>query len=219
MVEWKMQTMDLMKVLSDPRRNAILHLAKRPITVKELAEEMDEKPSRLYYHINKLLDVDLLEIVETKQQGNLVENYYKAINVDDIIYKGDVQMQAENLPLALSLIRRSLDPALRLYEKGLEKVKEERDKGNTSLQRNPYHVSINLMSNRMKAKDWRDSFEPMMNVVLNQERKTEDPWPEFDYGQLKAEEEEETGTYEYIIISYRTEDALKLGLIESDEQD
>lgn len=219
MVEWKMQTMDLMKVLSDPRRNAILELAKRPITVKELAEEMDEKPSRLYYHINKLLDVDLLEIVETKQQGNLVENYYKAINVEDIIYKGDVQMQAENLPLALSLIRRSLDPALRLYEKGLEKVREEREKGNTSLQRNPYHISINSISSRMTAKDWRESLEPMMNVILNKNRDQPEQWPDFDYGKINPEEEKEVGTYQYMIISYRTEDAMKLGLIEPDEDE
>ena len=216
MVEWKMQTMDLMKVLSDPRRNAILHLAKRPITVKELAEEMDEKPSRLYYHINKLLDVELLEIVETKQQGNLVENYYKAINVDDIIYKGDIQMQAENLPLALSLIRRSLDPALRLYEKGLEKVKEEAEKGNVTLQRNPYHVSINSMEQPDDGKRMARLFRAMMKVVLNKEKRENEPWPEFDYGQLEPEEEKESGTYEYIIISYRTEDAIKLGLIESD---
>lgn len=219
MVEWKMQTMDLMKVLSDPRRNAILELAKRPITVKELAEEMDEKPSRLYYHINKLLDVELLEIVETKQQGNLVENYYKSINVDDIIYKGDVQMQAENLPLALSLIRRSLDPALRLYEKGLEKVKEEREKGNTSLQRNPYQISINSMSSRMTAKEWRESFEPMMKVIMDKNKDHTEQWPEFDYGKIDPEEEKEVGTYQYVIISYRTEDAMKLGLIESDDDE
>lgn len=215
---WKTQTLELMKVMSDPRRSRILHLAKeQPVTVKQLAEQLGEQPSRLYYHVKKLLEVDLLEVVETRQHGNLVEKYYQAIN-DDVIYRGDFHLQSEHTQLALAFVHRKIDPALRLYEKGLEKVREEKEKGNNELNRFrlPYHISINSSTDRMTGKEWRQSLQQMMKSVGKE--KDDEAWPELPM-ELTKDEVEQEGTYQHVIISYRIEDAEALGLIPSDSDE
>lgn len=68
---------DLMKLISDPKIEAILYSIQTvDKTVKEIAVELDDKPSRLYYPIQKLLDSGLIQVSEEKQVGNLIEKYY-----------------------------------------------------------------------------------------------------------------------------------------------
>lgn len=215
----KTQTLELMKVMSDRRRTRILHLAAdQPVTVKQLAEQLGEEPSRLYYHVKKLMEVDLLEVVETRQHGNLVEKYYKAINHDDVIYRGDFHLQSEHAQLALAFMHRKIDPALRMYEKGLEWIREEKAKGNTELDRFrlPYHISINSSSKRMTGKEWWQSLQQIMKTMMS--KQNEEQWPELPI-KTTQEEEEREGTYQYVLISYRIEDAEELGLIDADSDE
>lgn len=213
-MKWKSQSMALMKVLSDPRRERILHLTSdEPKTVKQLADEIGEDPLRLYYHVKKLLEVELLEVADTRQHGNLVEKYYRAVNFRDVIYRGNVEEQAEHSELALSLLHRKLNPAISLYQQGLEKVREEKQMGK-KFHTMPYHVSINSASERMTAKEWRKSIEPIMKAIG---KRVDDgaPWPDFS-----NDDDDEMGTYEYILISYRMEDAVQLGVLDdADEQE
>ncbi|MFC4619909.1 ArsR/SmtB family transcription factor [Camelliibacillus cellulosilyticus] len=215
MVEWKTQTLELMKALSNPRRNKILHFAEEPITVKELAEKMDEKPSRLYYHVNKLVEAELLEVVDTKQQGNLVEKYYKT-NTDDLYFKGDVQLLAEHMPEALAAFHQVLDPGIKLYEKNLQAIQEMQASGDLDNNKYPYQVSVSRWSTRSTAKEWHAFFGKLLKAMGKLEEG--EPLPELPRT-LSIEEENEKGSYEYILLSYRIEDAEKLGLIGWDGED
>lgn len=207
-----MLSMELMKILSDPRRNKILHLAsEEPVTVKKLAEEMNEEPVRLYYHIKMLVNADLLEVVETRQIGNLTEKYYKTINLSDVIYKGNIEEQAEHVDLALSLLHKRLDPGLHLYQKALEKIREEKKNGKT-FKKLPFQVSIDTSSSKMTGQEWRESIEPIMKA-MGKNKDIQDPWPEIPTDVRDDEE----GTFQYVLISYRVEDAEQLGLIKSEE--
>lgn len=215
MAEWKMESIEMMKVISDPRRMQILQLAENPITVKELADAMDEKPSRLYYHVNKLQETGLLKVVDTKQTGNLVEKYYQSES--KLFLRGDVMLQAENMPVALASWYRSIMPGLRLYEKSLEKVKEEIDRGEKEIDRHPYQISINRSTVRMTAGDWQETNIKLIDGM----RKAEgdgSPLPEDLKLKMTPEEASEVGTYQYLVMSYRIEDALKLGLVDDDEE-
>jgi len=214
--EWKTESIELMKVLSDPRRMQILELAVDPITVKELADAMEEKPSRLYYHVNKLQETGMLKVVDTKQTGNLVEKYYQADHTG-IMLKGDVMLQAENLPITLAAWQRSLIPGLRLYEKSLEKVKEEMESGNKSIDRYPYHISVNRATIRMTAEEWRNLNIKLIETIRESEG-GESTFPEEMKVKMTPEEAKEVGTYQYILMAYRIEDALKLGLVEDEEE-
>lgn len=215
MVQWKTQTLELMKVLSDPRRNQILHLAESPVTVKDLAEEIEEKPSRLYYHVNKLLEVGLLEVVDTKLHGNLTEKYYQAKD-NDVFYKGDLKMMAENMPYALAALYNTLDPGVKLYEKALKAVQEQRREGKSNVDKYPYQVSFSRWSDRTTGKEWSMVFDKMLKAMgkLNEDDPGAKP-----HVHLTPEEEEEIGTYQYVLLSYRIEDAEKLGLMDPENED
>lgn len=211
MVKSKKQTLELMKILSDPRRSKILLLAsEKPVTVKYLAEVLEEEPLRLYYHVKKLLNAELLEVVETRQLGNLTEKYYQTINFTDTIYQGDYEEQSEHLELTLSLIHQKLDPGLLLYRKALEKIREELSSGK-KVEKLPYQVSINTGSDRMTGKEWRKLNEKLSKVMGNIQ--DDEEWPQVPLD----EKDEEVGTYQYLLVSYRIEDAEKLGIIDSED--
>jgi DNA-binding transcriptional ArsR family regulator len=213
-VKWKTHTPEIMRILSDPRRVRILHLAAdEPVTVKFLAEQLGEDPLRLYYHVKKMIKAELLEIAETRQQGNLTENYYRAVNFRDVIYKGNVEEQAEHLEMALSHVHRMLNPGLRLLQKSLEKVREGKKDGK-AFERLPYHVSIDSATERITSREWHNSIKSIMES-MGKEGKTLEPWPE---PPIDGREDEE-GTYQYVLVSYRIEDAEELELIESSEEE
>ncbi|MBW5447370.1 helix-turn-helix domain-containing protein [Cohnella sp. CFH 77786] len=213
-MQWKTHTPEIMKILSDPRRIRILHLAEdEPVTVKYLAEKLGEDPLRLYYHVKKMLKAELLEIADTKQQGNLTEHYYRAVNFRDVIYKGNVEEQAEDIEMALAHVHRMLDPGLRLLRKSLEKVREGKKDGKV-FERLPYHVSVSGVSERMTSRAWQKSMK-MIIESIDKEGESLEPWPE---PPIDGREDEE-GTYQYVLISYRVEDAEQLALIDESEEE
>ena len=73
-----------MKALADPLRLKIMrvlgrdaHIEPRIMTVKQLAEELGESPSKLYWHIKQLLAADLIQIAELRLAGGIVEQHYR----------------------------------------------------------------------------------------------------------------------------------------------
>jgi DNA-binding transcriptional ArsR family regulator len=211
-VQYKTSTLELMKILSDPRRSRILHLASdKPVTVKMLAEQLGEDPLRLYYHVKKMLKAELLELVDTRQQGNLTEHYYKAINFDHVIYKGNVEEQAEHVELAVSLVHRRLDPGLRLYQKSLEIVRAEKKEGSKH-DRMPFHVDIMSSTSQKTGKEWQESLTGIIQAINKNSEPLE---PLF----TNDDREDKEGTYQYVLVSYRIEDAEQLGLVDPSEDE
>jgi DNA-binding transcriptional ArsR family regulator len=69
--------LEQVKALAVPVRvEIIMSLNDQPMTTTQIARLLGEKPNRLYYHVTELERVGILEVVETKQKGNLVEKYY-----------------------------------------------------------------------------------------------------------------------------------------------
>lgn len=112
---------ELLKIMLDPRRMQILRLAQdEPITVKQMAEIMDEKPSRLYYHVKKLEEAQLLELVETKQQGNLIEKYYRA-HQEQRSYTLGKEMSQEHSSIIVQELLRITHQGMSVIEDGMRK--------------------------------------------------------------------------------------------------
>jgi DNA-binding transcriptional ArsR family regulator len=200
-----------MKILSDPRRSRILHLASdKPVTVKTLAEQLGEDQLRLYYHVKKMVKAELLEVVETRQHGNLTEHYYQAINFDHVIYKGNIEEQAEHVELTMSLVHRRLDPGLRLYQKSLEIIRAEKNEGSTL--RLPFHIDIVSSTSRKTGREWQESLLAIIQAI-NKDSEPLEPLL------TNAGREDEEGTYQYVLVSYRIEDAEQLGLIDPSEEE
>ncbi len=69
-----------MRVLADPFRLKLLGaFARRPMTTKQVAQELGEKPTKLYHHVEALTRVGLLTLKETRPNRGTLEKYYQAV--------------------------------------------------------------------------------------------------------------------------------------------
>jgi DNA-binding transcriptional ArsR family regulator len=73
-----------MKALGDPLRLRIMRVLGRDariepriMTVKQVAEELGEPATKLYWHMKQLLAVDLIQIAELRLAGGIVEQHYR----------------------------------------------------------------------------------------------------------------------------------------------
>lgn len=92
------ETPEQLKAMSDPRRlELVKHLVERRLTVTQLAEAVGEQKSKLYYHLKELEAHRLIEVVETRQKGNLLEKIYRATaklyTVDRSIFRNEHDME------------------------------------------------------------------------------------------------------------------------------
>ncbi|SDX32778.1 Helix-turn-helix domain-containing protein [Marininema mesophilum] len=202
--------LELMKLISDPRRSQIMNLCtQEALSVKELAIKLGEEPSRLYYHVNKLVDHELLEVADTRQHGNLTEKLYRTNNVT---YNIDLSLLAEAPQRVLAGIQQSVKYGFDMIEKNVSLWKEENE-DEEKPGRLPYHVTINSGTNRLTKEEWLNSLQH--GCTFWQDNKDEqETWPE-EIGRLFEDTGDEKGTYQYVLISYRIEDGQKLGIIPS----
>lgn len=70
-----------LKSLAVPERVKILELFEdlEPRTAKQIATELGENAARLHYHVKELVRVGLLEQVDTRVKGSIVEKYYQPV--------------------------------------------------------------------------------------------------------------------------------------------
>jgi DNA-binding transcriptional ArsR family regulator len=75
--------LETLRLLADPLRLSILGAfpsgaaRKRPMSVKEIAEKIDEGQTKLYRHIKKLEEAGLLRVVETRVVSGIIEKRYR----------------------------------------------------------------------------------------------------------------------------------------------
>ena len=65
------------EALSNPVRSRIMHLAAEPVTVGELADRLGVPATRLYYHVNLLVEVGFLAQVDQRKSGARIEKIYR----------------------------------------------------------------------------------------------------------------------------------------------
>ncbi|MFF3923065.1 helix-turn-helix domain-containing protein [Paenibacillus lactis] len=72
-------TVEQAKLLGSSQRVKIIgSLTDTPKTAKQVADELGESPGSIHYHIQKLYDGGLIDLVETRTVGGIVEKYYKS---------------------------------------------------------------------------------------------------------------------------------------------
>ena len=75
----RIQNLEKIKTLSDPRRMAILQmLMAGPETLTSIGKILGEHPARVRHHLKQLEATGLVELVETRTQRGFGENYYRA---------------------------------------------------------------------------------------------------------------------------------------------
>lgn len=189
----KINDIEIAKMMLDVRKKGILDIAKEAITVGHMAEILNEKQSRLYYHVKKLEDAGLLELVETRQLGNLIEKYYRRT------------FTAEQFELSESLLKEHHNTVMveimKLIEPGLKLLQKELKKGKTDFEK---QVSLMINLPELTGREWETSHERMMNAIRenNLTKIEEVSLPQLTEDQLNAKSK-----YAYILLSYRIDDA------------
>ena len=75
-----LQRPEQIKALAHPLRQRILELMiEAPITTKQVADRLGEKPTKLYHHVETLESAGLIRLVKTKRKRGTIEKYYEAV--------------------------------------------------------------------------------------------------------------------------------------------
>jgi DNA-binding transcriptional ArsR family regulator len=69
----------VLEILNNSTRLKILSNLEEPSSVKAVAVAMGVPATRLYYHINLLADAGLIEVVETRKVGAMIERLYRSV--------------------------------------------------------------------------------------------------------------------------------------------
>jgi len=74
------ESAEQIKALAHPLRQRILELMiEAPITTKQVADRIGEKPTKLYHHVDTLEAAGLIRLVRTQKKRGTVEKYYEAV--------------------------------------------------------------------------------------------------------------------------------------------
>lgn len=73
-------TIEQSKLLASALRLKIINsISETPRTAKQVADLLGKTPGNIYYHMQRLYEGGLLELVETRIAGGVVEKYYRAL--------------------------------------------------------------------------------------------------------------------------------------------
>lgn len=65
------------EALNSAMRIRILMLCGDPMTVRDVADRLAVPVTRLYYHVNLLVDAGFLQVVHTRKSGARIEKFYR----------------------------------------------------------------------------------------------------------------------------------------------
>ena len=102
------------KLLGSAQRVKIIGaISDQAKTAKQVADELGQSPGSTHYHIQKLFEGGLIDLVETRAEGGILEKYYKskakwfdspgADNVDPVLAEGYDSPNSTKISLRLSL--------------------------------------------------------------------------------------------------------------------
>ncbi|MGE7436693.1 ArsR/SmtB family transcription factor [Kitasatospora sp. NPDC001175] len=112
MKEREVSDVATLKALADPVRLAILNALMKgepePSSVKEIAAELGEAPTKLYRHVRQLEQVGLILVAETRLVSGIVESRYRAaqrsLRLSRSIFTDDSSERPEALGALLAAI-------------------------------------------------------------------------------------------------------------------
>lgn len=171
---------EIAKALLDGRKTKILHsIQKEPKTIKEIAKEINIDQSRLYYHINKLLNLGLIQVEREELVGNMVQKYYisKQIQTPSFTFsREDLQDESEYI---VSKLYQYSNEAISTIARDIEEQNED------------HHAEGTIIQAKLSKEKWRQLNEKIRRII-----------------EMTMDEEEgdvETENFTYIIMSYTDE--------------
>jgi len=136
--------LETLKVLSDPLRLQILEaLDIEPQTANQVAHKLGLPVSRLYYHLNQLESIYLIEVVETRIVNNIIEKLYwltsEEIDIDKNLFDFSSAEGHKNLS---NFVLTSLESTRTKIIQSIQTLKVNKDQGVETVPHNMVIVNI-----------------------------------------------------------------------------
>lgn len=113
-----------LKAIADPLRRRLLEVfASGPITTKQAASLIDEKPTKLYHHVDFLEQSGLIKLVGTRPNRGTTEKYYQSVARKFAVRKELVEVGSANdseLQELENVLVETLEDSLRNLRKSLD---------------------------------------------------------------------------------------------------
>jgi DNA-binding transcriptional ArsR family regulator len=156
---------ETLKVVADSLRMQILDLLREnPLTVKQLAAELDIAPTKLYYHINLMEKHGLIRVVDTRMVSGILEKRYYATaryySFDHHLLSPNTAPSTEGLDMMLSTV---FDEPKADLKKSVQAGLVEFDLDNQ--QEGVYPLVISRLISRLtdeQAKDFRERLQTLL---------------------------------------------------------
>ena len=121
---YRISDIDQIKALAHPLRMRIVEaLAESdPMTTKQVAESLGEKPTRLYHHVDILQKAGLLRLTHTRQNRGTTEKYYEAIarqfRADEGLFSDEISDEDKSAlrPMIRTIFDNTMSELLRLVD-------------------------------------------------------------------------------------------------------
>ena len=134
--ERQISDVETLKALSDPLRLRILELmttgADQAFTVKRLAAALEVSQTKLYHHINLLVERELIRPVGTRVVSGIIETRYR---VAQLSVKLDHRLLAGDSPALHHILTTVFDGARDDIERGIQAGTIDLDEDSESFQR------------------------------------------------------------------------------------
>ncbi|QKS73365.1 helix-turn-helix domain-containing protein [Paenalkalicoccus suaedae] len=133
-------------------------LFEEPKTAKQVATELDHTPGNVHYHIKKLLEGELLTLVEERKVGGVMEKYYQSVAGtfyapdearDPVLRESFDSDHTTSLMTRVELTTSERDQMQEEFADFLEKWVERSTKA-VGEARQEYSVGINIVSTKPK---------------------------------------------------------------------
>jgi DNA-binding transcriptional ArsR family regulator len=80
---YEIHTLEQLRAVADVLRVQIIEtLLDQPMTVTQLGDLLGMAPAKIHYHVRELEKVGLLQLVETREKGGILEKYYQPVARD-----------------------------------------------------------------------------------------------------------------------------------------
>ncbi|MFE8702436.1 winged helix-turn-helix domain-containing protein [Cytobacillus sp. FJAT-54145] len=126
---YEINSYDQVKALAHKLRRRIFQTLGdgSPRTSQQLAQELDEPRNKVHYHIQELVKVGLLVLVDTKLKGNFEEKYYLPVS-NKFIYRLDKEMDPSHFNTSYNIDKELLEEQQEQYLRALKEYYSSKDK-------------------------------------------------------------------------------------------
>lgn len=122
---YEIETLEQLRAIADILRIHIIGLLEqRPMTVTQLGERLGLAPAKVHYHVRELERVGLVELVETREKGGILEKYYQPIAHEIGVNKALLSAPPDEAEAAL---RELLDQISAGYSQAFRRLVEQKE--------------------------------------------------------------------------------------------